>query len=304
MEATQWVAGLSNFYWALSRASEEKIPDKNMLMRQLERQVDKLAGEFDRASDRPTDLIKEVSSKATRQAKIDPRIVEQLETRMREKLDHATGELVPGESPYGVFTGLVANKLLGFTQDPTLSQTGEELGKSIQSGLLVPEEPSSLDELAAVPAPGKELAPRPSDPGTDDLTPIDLDEIDTADTRGALRRFDPALLEQTPSRALEASRGPAEDGPVASRTTWPARRPASRTRTRSWPRSSRCRNQSRNRRPRSTGRRRFRLRRLRRRGSRTSTTWSSGREAQRRTREEGPPHVGTTRGQRPGRPPR
>ena len=96
MEATQWVARLSNFYWALSRASEEKIPDKNMLMRQLERQVDKLAGQFDRASDRPTDLIKEVSSKATRQAKIDPRIVEQLETRMREKLDHAAGELRAG----------------------------------------------------------------------------------------------------------------------------------------------------------------------------------------------------------------
>ena len=196
-EARHWLTGLSRFYATLARTPAEKVPDKELLLAQLDRTVDRLTMQVAGAVGESVEPIADVASRATGRANLSGGVVEDIENRLRTRVDEALGEAVPVPSSpgHGVFTGLVENRVGGSLQDRTLVDAGSALSASTQLGPLAYDPARPLEIVTDVDLPSSELAVNPATAASGFiLTPLDLEVIDGPTQRGEIARFDPGLI--------------------------------------------------------------------------------------------------------------
>jgi hypothetical protein len=164
----------------------------------------------------PLALIEEVGGR-TGKAAIDPAILTDMAQGLVDRLDAATGPVIPApKGATGAFSGSVGNVLVRSEQDDTLSRTGEAM-----RDLAVP---GQLDEVERKLKSGPGLPELATVAGDDDpggrlhgiMTPDRLEELEAPPPPGALPNLDHVLDEPNEPRQIEAPKPPTDPGVAAS----------------------------------------------------------------------------------------
>lgn len=207
-EARSWLGGLSRFYTAIAKSSLDKMPDKQLLLAQLERNVDRLTMAISHATQGPLAAISDGTGRTGR-AHLAEDALERIEHDLLEEVDGAMLGAIPGMlicGPTGPFSQMVEDRLDGGASDSMLTRAADALTASPGVGPLGSTPPEPAADVAA--APGTRAPGAPTPPGTpaelgppDLVTPLEFTDAGDSPGRGAIIRFDPTRF------------APADDGP-------------------------------------------------------------------------------------------